>query len=61
MQFTTIYLDSWSTLSSTMKSNIDYKENLFKRANLNPIRGKPTFETVHKIRNNIKANTKYVY
>ena len=48
---TTKYIDSWSSPSSTMKSSINYKDTLFKLANLTPIRGKPTFETLHKIRN----------
>ena len=41
--------------------SINYKDNLFEQANLNTIRSKPTFETLHKIRNEIKANNKYVY
>ena len=44
-----------------MKSNINYKDTLFKRSNLTPIRGKPTFEKIHKLRNEIKANTNSVY
>ena len=48
-------------LSSTMTSKINYKDTLFKLANLTPIRGKPTFETLHKLRNEIKANAKAVY
>ena len=44
-----------------MTSNINYKDTLFKRANLTPIRGEPTFETLHKLQNEIKANAKSVY
>ena len=44
-----------------MSSNINYKDNLFDRSNLTPIRGEPTFETLHKLRNEIKANAKSVY
>ena len=44
-----------------MKSTINYKYTLFDRANLTPIRGKPTFETLHNFRNEIKANSKVVY
>ena len=44
-----------------MTRNIYYKYTLFERSNLTPIRGKPTFETLHKIRNEIKENTKTVY
>ena len=44
-----------------MTSNIYYKETLFERANLTPIRGETTFETLHKIRNEIKAYAKAVY
>ena len=44
-----------------MTSLINYKETLFKRANLNPICGKPTFKMIHKLQNKIKANTKSVY
>ena len=44
-----------------MTSNISYKDTLFERSNLTPIRGEPTFETLHKLRNEIKANAKAVY
>ena len=44
-----------------MKSNINYKDTIFERANITPIRGKPTFEMLHKLRNEIKANAKSVY
>ena len=61
MQLNTTYLDSWPTPSSTMKRNINYKDTLFERANLTPIYGEPTFKTLHKLRNEIKANAKAVY
>ena len=61
MQLTTTYLDIWLTPSSTMTSNINYKDNLFKRNNLTTIRVEPTFKTLHKLRNEIKANAKSVY
>ena len=41
-----------------MTSNINYKDTLFERAKLTPIRGKLSLETLHKLRNEIKANTK---
>ena len=44
-----------------MSRNINYKDNLFERANLNPIRGEPTFKTIHKLRNEIKSNIKSVW
>ena len=44
-----------------MKRNINYKDTLFERANLTPIYGEPTSETLHKLRNEIKANAKAVY
>ena len=61
MQLTTTYLESFSIPSSTMTININYKDTLLKQDNLTPIRGKPTFETLHNIRNEIKANAKSVY
>ena len=36
-----------------MSSKINYKDTLFERANLTPIRGEPTFEMLHKLRNEI--------
>ena len=42
-------------------NNINYKDTLFKRSNLTPIHGKPTFKTLHKFQNEIKANSKSVY
>ena len=61
MKLTTTYLYGLSSLSSTMASTINYKDTLFKRANLTPIHGKPTFETLYKLWNKIKANTNSVY
>ena len=43
-----------------MKITINYKDTILKWANLNPIRGKPTFKTLQKLRNKIKENTKSV-
>ena len=61
MQLTNKYLDIWSTPQFTMTSYINYKDTLFEQANLNPIRGKPTIETIKNIRNEIKAKSKSVY
>ena len=47
--------------SSTMTRNNKYKDTIFERSNLTPIRGESTFETLHKLRNEIKANTNAVY
>ena len=44
-----------------MAININYKETLFKRDNLTPIRGELTFETFHKLWNEIKSNAKAIY
>ena len=44
-----------------MESSINYKETLFERSKLNPIRGKPTFKMLHNLQNKIKSNTKSVY
>ena len=44
-----------------MTSNINYKDTLFEQFYLSLIRGEPTFETLHKLRNEIKANAKSVY
>ena len=43
-----------------MTSNINYKDTLFERSNLTPIRGEPTFKKLHKLRNEIKTNTNSV-
>ena len=44
-----------------MTYTVNYRDTHFEQANLNPIRGEPTFETVHKLWNKIKANTRSVY
>ena len=44
-----------------MMISISYKDPPFERATLTPICGEPTFETLHKLRNEIKANTKFLY
>ena len=44
-----------------MTISINYKDTLFERANLPPICGEPTFETLHKLQNEIKENAKFVY
>ena len=44
-----------------MMSNINYKDTIFKRAKLTHIRVNPTFETLHKLQKDIKANAKSVY
>ena len=44
-----------------MTSNINYKDTLFERADRTPIRGEPTFKTLHKLQNEIKSNAKAVY
>ena len=44
-----------------MTSRVNYRDTHFERVNLTPIRGKPTYETVHKLWNEIKANTRSVY
>ena len=44
-----------------MMRNINYKDTLFEQANLTPIRGEPTFKTLHKLWNKIKSNAKSVY
>ena len=43
-----------------MARYINYKETLSKKANPNPIRCKTTSETIYKLRNDIKANAKYI-
>ena len=44
-----------------MSNSINYKDTLFKRENLTPICGEPTFEIIHNLRNEIEANTKSIY
>ena len=38
-------------LSSTMASTVNYCDTHFERAHLTPIRGEPTYDTVHKLWN----------
>ena len=40
---------------------VNSRDTLFKQANLTPIHVKPTFKTLHKIWNKIKANAKSIY
>ena len=42
-------------------SNVNHHKDYFERANLTLIRGEPTFESLHKLLNKIKANTILVY
>ena len=44
-----------------MSSTVNYRDTHFERANLTPIRGEPTYETVHKLWNEVKANARSVY
>ena len=44
-----------------MASTVNYRDTHFKRAHLNPIRGEPTYDTVHKLWNEVKANARSVY
>ena len=44
-----------------MMKFINDKDTLFEKSKLTPIRGEPTFEMIHKIRNETKANAKSVY
>ena len=44
-----------------MTSTVNYRDIHFELANLTPIRGEPTFETVHKLWNEIKVNARSVY
>ena len=44
-----------------MTRNLNYKDTLFEQYKLIPIRGRPTFETFHKIQNEIKSKAKSVY
>ena len=48
-------------LSSTMASTVNYRDTHFERAHLTPIRGEPTYDTVHKLWNKVKANARSVY
>ena len=44
-----------------MTSTFNYRDTHFERANLTPIRVEPTYDTVHKLWNKIKANARSVY
>ena len=44
-----------------MASMVNYRDTHFKRANLTPIRGEHTYETVHKLWNKVRANACSVY
>ena len=44
-----------------MKSNINYKNTIFEQVNLTHINSEPTFKMLHKLRNEIKANSKALY
>ena len=46
--------------SSTMKRSIHYKYTVFVQYDLTPIHGKPIFETLHNLQNEIKANAKSI-
>ena len=43
-----------------MTSTVNYRDTDFEQANLIPVRGEPTFEMVHKLCNEIKANARSV-
>ena len=44
-----------------MAYTVNYRDTHFDRANLTPICGEPTYETVHKLWNEVKANARSVY
>ena len=44
-----------------MMSDINYRDNLFKRYNITTIHGEPTSKMLRKLQNEIKANAKSVY
>ena len=44
-----------------MTSSINYKYSLFKQADLTSINDKTTLKMLHKLQNDMKANTKPVY
>ena len=44
-----------------MASTVNYRDTHFERAQLTPICGKPTYDTVHKLWNEVKANARSVY
>ena len=44
-----------------MASTFNYRDTHFERSHFTPIRGEPTYGTVHKLWNEVKANTRSVY
>ena len=44
----------------TSTSSINYKEYYFKHLFLTKIHGEPTYETLHQLKNELKANASYV-
>ena len=44
-----------------MASTVNYRDTHFDRAKLTPISGKPTYETVHKLWNEVKENARSMY
>ena len=44
-----------------MASTVNYLDTHFEKVNLTPIRGEPTYETFHKLWNEVKANARSVY
>ena len=44
-----------------MASTVNYTDTHFDRAHLTPICGEPTYDTVHKLWNKVKANARSVY
>ena len=44
----------------TLTSSVNYKDSYFKHPVLTVIRGEPTYETLHHIKNELKANASSV-
>ena len=44
----------------TLTSSVNYKDSYFKHSVLTEIRGEPTYETLHHIKNELKENTSSV-
>ena len=44
-----------------MASTVNYRDTHFERANLTPIRGEPTYETVHNLWNKVMAIARSMY
>ena len=44
-----------------MAFTVNYRATHFEQANLTPIRGEPTYETVHKLWKKVKANARSMY